>query len=365
VKDLVVKGLPDADFQKLRKRKAADGFGERSWKEWLQSLAAGVSLDESLTERFQRSTRDKLFDLWMGNFAANLALIRRPDARGLADLVTDLQVPAAPPAGPAVVIGAGPSLREHRHLERLAESCPPGVALIATDRALVPMLRLGLVPDLLVSIDGDHEIIARYVDDPVVDGHGAKLRVAIATTGAPPVAERLQRAGATLYWFNPLFDDYRRADSMSGFLRAMTRSTRWPAGLPSVSCGGHAGATCWVLGHALLRRSPIALIGLNLGYPADYPIERTQCYGAIRDLVGDDPAAIRAYFTEIYNPDLGQPALVDVMFAEFRAHFLELLQRVPAWVQTFNCTEGGALFGPGITTLPLRDFLARTKETPA
>ncbi len=367
MRDFVVRGLSDADFRRLQKRKEDDGFGERSWKEWLEGLAAGVTLEESLSERFHRATREKLSALWLANFARNLSLILAPDARALGDLVQDLQVPSRRPAGPALVIGGGPSLRAHRHLERLAESCPAGLVLVATDRILIPLLRLGVIPDLVVSIDGDHEVIARFVDDPIVEQHGPKLRVAMASMGAPPVAERLARAGATLYWFHPLFDDPRRQGSLTALQRGMTRSARWPEGLPAVSCGGHAGATAWVLAHALLGRSPVGLIGLDLGYPADYPLERTQCYPVIRELTGGDPEAVRAYFTEIYNPDLGQPALLDVMFAEFRRHFLEMAGRVPSWVRTSNCTEGGSLFGPGITTLPLARFLeqAALEERPA
>ena len=367
MKDFVVRGLSDSDFRKLQKRKEDDGFGGCSWKEWLERLVVDVALEESLSDRFHRATREKLSDLWLANFARNLPLIMGPDARALGDLLLDLQVPATPPAGPALVIGGGPSLREHRHLEMLAESCPPGLMLIATDRILIPLLRLGVIPDLVVSIDGDHEVIARFVDDPMVDQHGAKLRVAMASMGAPPVAERFARAGATLYWFHPLFDDPRRQGSLTALQRGMTRNARWPQGLPAVSCGGHAGATGWVLAHALLRRSPIGLIGLDLGYPLGYPLERTQCYPVISELTGGDPEAARAYFTEIYNPDLGQPALLDVMFAEFRRHFLEMLARVPPWVRTCNCTQGGSLFGPGITTLPLARFLEHvaSKETSA
>ncbi|MEK7443394.1 MAG: 6-hydroxymethylpterin diphosphokinase MptE-like protein [candidate division NC10 bacterium] len=367
MKDFVVRGLSDSDFRKLQKRKEDDGFGERSWKEWLEHLVVDVALEESLSDRFHRATREKLSDLWLANFARNLPLIMGPDARALGDLLLDLQVPGAPPAGPAIVIGGGPSLREHRHLEMLAESCPPGLMLIATDRILIPLLRLGVIPDLVVSIDGDHEVIARFVDDPVVDQHGSKLRVAMASMGAPPVVERLVRAGATIYWFHPLFDDPRRQGSLTALQRGMTRSARWPQGLPAVSCGGHAGATGWVLAHALLKRSPIGLIGLNLGYPVDEPLEKTQCYPVISELTSGDPEAARAYFTEIYNPDLGQPALLDVMFAEFRRHFLEMLERVPPWVRTCNCTQGGSLFGPGITTLPLARFLEHvaSKETSA
>ena len=367
MKDFVVRGLSDSDFRKLQKRKEDDGFGGCSWKEWLGHLVVDVALEESLSDRFHRATREKLSDLWLANFARNLAPIMGPDARALGDLLLDLQVPATPPAGPALVIGGGPSLREHRHLELLAESCPPGLMLVATDRILIPLLRLGVIPDLVVSIDGDHEVIARFVDDPMVDQHGAKLRVAMASMGAPPVAERFARAGATLYWFHPLFDDPRRQGSLTALQRGMTRNARWPQGLPAVSCGGHAGATGWVLAHALLRRSPIGLIGLDLGYPLGYPLERTQCYPVISELTGGDPEAARAYFTEIYNPALGQPALLDVMFAEFRRHFLEMLARVPPWVRTCNCTQGGSLFGPGITTLPLARFLEHvaSKETSA
>lgn len=365
MKDLVVKGFSDPEFAKLQRKKAEDGFGDRSWKEWLQALVADVALEDSVSERFHHSTREKLFDLWMANFAANLAAMARPEGRALPQLQQELGVPERPPAGPALVVGGGPSLRVHRHLELLADSRPAGLLLIATERILVPLLRLGVVPDLVVSIDGDHEVIGRFVNDPVVDEHGPDLRVAMATTGAPPVAERFLKAGATIYWFNPLFDDYRRRDSVTAVQRAMTRSARWPQGVPSVSCGGHAGATAWVLAHALLKRGPVGLIGLDLGYPVGYPLEKTQCYPVIRELTGGDPDAMRAYFTEIYNPDLRRPALLDVMFAEFRRHFLELVGRAPAWAETCNCTEGGSLFGPGIRTLTLREFLARAKETAA
>ena len=119
--------------------------------------------------------------------------------------------------------------------------------LIATDRILIPLLRLGVIPDLVVSIDGDHEVIARFVDDPMVDQHGAKLRVAMASMGAPPVAERFARAGATLYWFHPLFDDPRRQGALTALQRGMTRNARWPQGLPPsravVMRGPRAG--CW------------------------------------------------------------------------------------------------------------------------
>ena len=51
-----------------------------------------------------------------------------------------------------------------------------------------------------------------------------------------------------LYWWNPMYDDYEAAESLSRRLHRMN-------GLPCINGGGNVGTAAWVLAHAVLGRS--------------------------------------------------------------------------------------------------------------
>jgi hypothetical protein len=282
----------------------------------------------------------------------------------------------------ALVVGAGPSLHRRRSLDRLRASGFAGV-VVAADGALGACLRSGIVPHVVVSVDPHPERIVRWFGDPslmapsaddyfrrqemdpvhhrdemaanralvdLVDAHAPAIKLAVATSAAPAVVDRGEKAGMELYWWNPMYDDYDRPDSVSRRLYEANR-------LPCLNGGGNVGTAAWVLAHAVLGKRRVGLIGMDLSYAPGTPYEKTQYYPELVELFGERH---REAFVHMTNPELGETWFSDPAYHWFREVFLEMAGQ--ANCETFNCTEGGLLFGPGITTVGLEEWVASTKD---
>jgi hypothetical protein len=277
----------------------------------------------------------------------------------------------------AVVVAAGPSLRRRESVRRLARAGFAGT-IVAVDSALGACLREGVVPHVVVTVDPHDARIVRWFGDPtltappaddyfrrqemdathaqdeiaanralveLVDRHAARLRVAAATSAAPAVVARCRAAGMALYWWNPMYDDYDRPDSVS-------RRLHHANGLPCLNGGGNVGTAAWVLTHAVLGKRRVALIGMDFGYSPGTPYERTQYYPELRELFGDrlDEAFIR-----VENPVSGETWLTDPAYYWFRDVLFEMAREADC--ETFNCTEGGIVFGPEVKAMTLEEFV--------
>lgn len=351
-KHKIVIELPETIFRKLRMKKELDGFGDKTWSDYARYLAKDVRLRPTEKETIQQTTKDSLLQTWMQNFAENLPHILK--GKTIAD-----EVPPNPddvPKGVAIVVGAGPSVWKHKHLDLLAESDFKGV-VVATDRMLIPCLKAGVVPNYVLSVDGNREKIIQWYDDPIVDEYGKKIKAFLITCVAHNVLQRCRKAKMQVRWFHPIFDDWRQLESFTRVQKLMTSSKKLPYGVPAMQCGGNTGTACWIMSHALLRRSPIALIGLDLGYNEDTPIEETAYYKSLSKELGDDIQKIKLAFRWFYNPYFKTKAYAEAIFDHYRRSFLELTQETQPWVETINCTEGGTLFGPGIHCMYFKDFL--------
>jgi hypothetical protein len=194
-------------------------------------------------------------------------------------------------------------------------------------------------------IDRDNELSANRALVDLVDVHGPKIKVAAATSAAPTVVERCRQARMELYWWNPMYDDYDKPGSHSRRLWEMN-------GLPCLNGGGNVGTAAWVLTHAVLGKRRIALVGIDLGYAPGTPYEKTQYHPELLELLGD---RYREAFIHTENPVTREVWFSDPTYHWFREVFLEMARDADG--QTFNCTEGGLLFGDGVTTVPLETFL--------
>jgi len=282
----------------------------------------------------------------------------------------------------AMVIGAGPSLTRRRSLERLARGGFPGT-VVAVDSALGACLRHGIVPDLVLTVDPHPERIVRWFGDPtmttvsaddyfrrqemdpthavdevganravleLVDRHGPGMRLAIATSASPAVVDRCEKAGMRLYWWNPMYDDYEQAGSLSRRLHRLN-------GLPCLNGGGNVGTAAWVVSHAVLGKTRLGLVGLDFGYAPGTPYSNTQYFPELQEMFGDRLAEA---FIHLENPVLGETWFTDPAYYWFREVFLEMV--ASATCETVNCTEGGVLFGPGIKTASLERFMEECRH---
>lgn len=333
-----------------------------------------MELGRRIASQLNEATFERVAGVGLANAELNRPRIRRS--------ILELAETPLGEGDAAIVVGAGPSLHRRRSLERLGASGFTGT-IVAADGSLGACLRNGVVPHVVVTLDphaqrmvrwfGDPSLTAPPVDDyfrrqemdptqaqdevsanralvELVNEYGHRLKVAVSTSVAPAVVDRCEEAGMELYWWNPMYDDYDQPESVSRRLHRMN-------GLPCLNGGGNVGTAAWVLAHAVLGKKRAGLLGMDLSYPPGTPYSRTQYYPELLDLLGD---RFEEAFVHVGNPDLRETWFSDPAYYWFREVFLEMARE--ANCQTFNCTEGGILFGPGVTTLPLKEFLEMVRD---
>lgn len=334
-------------------------------------------LGRQIAAGLEAVTLAKITDVAFANAAANADRIRA--GRSIAALPTT----SLADGGHALVIAAGPSLHRRDTAAVIRASGFQGT-IITTESAMAWCLRQGIRPDLVVTLDPHPERIVRWFGDPdltaealarddyfarqdmdpkfredqlrfnrelvaLIDDQARGVAIAVASSASAAVVRRAEEAGMALYWWNPMFDDYDRRDSLTRKIHAFN-------GLPCVNAGGNVGSACWVFAHAVLGKKRVGLVGMDLGYYDDTPYERTQYYREILGLVGPDH--LDEVFTRIHNPHVGRTFYTDPAYLWYRDSFLDMAQQ--AECETWNCTGGGILFGPGVRWTSLEEFLAKS-----
>lgn len=330
-------------------------------------------LGQNLAGLLDDVTLEKCADVGVEHARINLDV----GGKTLRDLKVDL---SDRPLDSAIVMAAGPSLHRNDVALQIKQSGYDGL-IISSESALSYCFRNGLVPDVIVTLDPHSKRIVRFLGDPdlseddlaeddyfrrqdldpalredeisknralldAVNTHGRSIRAAVASCASAPVVRRCVDSGMEIYWWNPLYDDPSQPDSV-------TRRVHDLNGYPCMNAGGNVGTACWVLAHSILGIQKIALVGMDLSYYEDTDYFNTQYYYELVDLVGEDRVA--EAFIDIENPHLGKTWFTDPTYYWYRDVFLEMAADAPC--TTYNCTEGGILFGEGVVFTTLAAFL--------
>ncbi len=256
---------------------------------------------------------------------------------------------------PCLIVSAGPSLYRQKTLERIKAAGFKGT-LVATDGSYIQCLKAGIIPDFVVTLDPHPTRIVRWFGDPnylensahddyfrrqdldiafrenaaqqnaenirTVDQNPVAL--VICTTAPQNVVERTARHPR--FWFAPLVD----SPAQDGLTRAICKAT----GCPALNTGGTVGTAAWNFAHSTLRSRHIAVVGCDLGYYLDTPLEKTQSW----HMLGGDPAMY-----PVHEGHWG-PAMTDPTYTWYRQNFIDLLRANKATVT--NCTGAGLLAHP-------------------
>ena len=340
--------VPDRVYYKLLKQKELDGFEDKEWAEWAGNMVKNVELEKTLNQKIRAGTKG-LVPMWMKNFADNIELTR--NGKTLRALMVDEIT--EPPGDKAVVIGRGPSLFRKKHLELLKKSNFDGV-IVATDGILIDCLKQGIIPDYAVCVDGS-PVIMKWFDDPLVDSHAKQIKILLNAQVNHRVAERIEEQGFDIYWFEPALDVVDRETSITRMLILMTCSDINPKGLVAQECGGNVGATSWGFSWNVLKRSNVAMIGFDYGYPEDMPLEETYYYNKTVENVGSLQAC--TFYEKVWHPFFKTVSHIDPAFKSYRENMMDLLTSKPAWQRTVNCTEGGCIFHPSLEYMYFADWL--------
>lgn len=279
---------------------------------------------------------------------------------------------------PALVVSAGPSLHKRKSIEAIKNSGFKGY-IVCADGAFGHCLRSSLIPDFVVTVDPDPHRIIRWFGDPrlaerpeddyfqrqdldpalnkdeinrneellnLVNRYGPQVKLIISTSVSPEIARRCLDAGMQLYWWNPLYDDYDKPDSVSREVFKLNR-------IPCMVTGGNVGTSAWVFAQSILRCPDVILAGMDCSYPPGTKAINTQYYEHLKEIFPEDPAE---GLVEIFNPHLGETWITDPGYYWYAQIFLQLVKMAPG--RTYNCTEGGILFGEGIDFGRLSEVLA-------
>lgn len=278
----------------------------------------------------------------------------------------------------ALVVAAGPSLHRKQYAMQIKDRGFDG-AIIATDSGLVYCLRNGIVPDLVVTIDPHAKRIVRWFGDPelsadclqkddyfsrqdmdrafadelaynrevlaLIDRYGSRIRLALSTVSSEPVVRRAISSGMQIYWWNPMLDDPEKG--------GMTTALFDMNGFPCINACGNVGAACWMMAGEVLGKRHVGLLGMDFSYYDGTGYRSTQYYEEAVKIVGEEN--LDKFFIRTHNPYLGQWFFSDPAYYWYREIFLETAGQ--ADFKTYNCTEGGILFGDSVMFISFAEFL--------
>lgn len=303
----------------------------------------------------------------------------RKNASYIKKTIKDLDVKTQKPA---LVISAGPSLHRRKSIDVIKKSGFKG-HIVAVDGTLGHCLRNGIVPDFVLTVDphphrivrwfGDTKLRERPEDDyfsrqdldpalnrdeitrneeliKLVNRYGPKIKVIISTSVSPDITARCIEAGMELYWWNPLYDDFDKPDSYSRKIYKMTHA-------PCMVTGGNCGASAWVFSHSVLKSRQVIMVGMDFSYPPGTHMKNTQYYEIFKEIFPEDPAK---GLIKVYNPHLKENWMSDPSYYWYSKGFADMAKIAPC--KTYNCTEGGILFGKGIKFTSLSRALADVKK---
>jgi len=274
------------------------------------------------------NTFNAYLPMWMKNFRANLDLIPK-DAFSL-KAVKDVEK-----GRKAIVVGGGPSLKEKTDWDSLRTF---DGAILATNKALAPLLKEGVVPTMVLTLDGLPEVMKSF-EDPIVEQYREKIDYLGPTVTDPAVTKFVLSWAKKCVWGNPHMPSSEESSAWN-----LNLILELFNGLELLRHGGNVGTMGWLVAKHL-GCNPIALIGFDMCFHPDPSWTREQAIG----------------YEYYYSPLNNEMMALDSAFKAY----LSILSDVTdmGWqegVATVNMTPVGALNSsrlyPNIT---LTDYISK------
>ena len=345
--------LNESTLKKISKIKDEMGFSNKTWDEWFQTVfdeESTESTQETIERIFQKTTLDRYYDEWIQNFSSNLDYIKtESSARDLIPKKSDSKTSA-------LVIGRGPSIQKHNHLELLAQSDYHG-SIICSDGSLINVLKSGITPEkfknfFVVTIDTQERQKKSY-DDPIVKKFGSQINCILSSTVSPETYQIVKESGMKVYWIHTLVDYDKGKSSFNYISSVMTKTEKNPKGLPAIQTGGNVGTSSWIIAWNVLKHSHVGLIGIDHGY---YDDERTSDDHFLPS-ENNNSSEFRKAYPKIHNPIYNVTCIQDPIFQYYSNALKEFIVKASKYVKTINATEGGTIFGDGIECTTLKEFI--------
>ena len=328
--------IPNKNITELDTLRESMGF---TWPGILHTLSQHA---DEISQTIKAKTKSEVtsqntmklkLSAWVENVKDNLTIINESEDITELPKLNDLDM-----STPVLCLGAGPSL--YANMDNIHRF--EGI-IITCERALIPLLKNGIIPHYVVSIDGS-DIMTQFIDHPLVNKHAHRMTGVFSTTAAPSTVHRWP--GRQVF-FTAWLDDTNGDRSISNVLQIITTKT-------IMHTGGHCGATLWFL-MKYLQANPIVMLGMDMAYPASIPdLSHTQIWPAICHLSEEE---ILTHFRRETNP-FGEEIITDYAFDGFKETWLSWIREL-AGSETIQCSDFTIMHQPPLKTMKFTEYLKR------
>lgn len=266
-------------------------------------------------------------DLWKQNFLANNSVLRsNPGVSALRHRFKGM---------PAIVIGAGPSLDKNIHILNQATD---RAVFLASDAALKPLLKQGIVPSLVVCLDPQEDI--------------SKFLTGVAPQGMTLIAPSIVHPRVLDTWQGDVIFFNKFAPDIP----ILTEIQKAAAHLGNLTPGGSVLSVAYDLAFQS-GASPIIFIGQDLSYP------KSQTHSRGSESVSEDLGATLDKQREniVYETDMNGRSLPTLKSMSVSRHWFNWA--FTTWkreepLEIINCSEAGILT-EHLQLMPLREAIYR------
>ena len=310
-------------------------------------------------EEVMKKTHLSSFEDWVKNFAVNLPDIWNESSANDLKKITNKNGKKI-----AIVIGGGPSVKKHNHLELLKNSNFKG-AIIVVDRMLKTVLEAGVTPKkfpkfFVISIE-PYERIKKHYNSKIVQKFGSNIKAIFPVIISPKVANKARDSKIEIHWLHSLIDFQEGEKSFNKLSSIMIQAKSHQKGLPGIQTGGNVGTSAWFVSWRILKCTTVCMIGINHGWEEDDPWDKIISHGH------EDPTKkmdgknknVKKSLKKVYNPDFDCTCILDPIYQFYSSALIEFISRSPLSINTINATEGGSIFGKRITSMTFKKFLEK------
>jgi hypothetical protein len=216
-----------------------------------------------------------LKELWIENIKENVKSRLWKKHRGIAKDCIGMGLNKA-----LIAVGAGQSFNKNRHILKQVSDID-GVRdwddrnfiIVASNHQYKPLLRMGIIPDFVIAVDGSDVIYDQLCTDIPERGRNTVFLAGIQCSNK--VLKEWDKQGRTIRFFIP---------STEGLGPVFEKATGKKAQPHKIITGGNVVNTAWIVGQYFFHSSVFIALGNDLSYPLrEDPDEQRELYYADGD----------------------------------------------------------------------------------